>query len=134
MTKDVFEFPVVGMNYIKSSGTIVDFLEEGDVLKLEADPENIFDVDAIKVISLKLNKEIGYVPNKGYSCRHCWEPAPANEDACPKCNQTWDYNVKGGLATRLAQRKCLTKNYACFIFNKDSSNKYAPVTVKLIVE
>jgi len=132
--KDKFEFPVVGMNYVKSSGTIIDFLEEGDVLELKHDPDNMYDVDAIKVVSVKLKKEIGYVPNKGYSCRHCWSHAPADKDSCPSCGASWDFKVKGGLATRLINRKCLDKQYACFIIDKKEDNKLAPVTVKLVVE
>jgi hypothetical protein len=130
--KDILEFPVVGSKYIEDISLLLYLLEEGTVLRLEREPTNEFDINAIKV--LMKEEHIGYVPNKGMSCKHCWTPRTLQEASCSSCGAGWDFVINGGLATRLIMTGALEKDYACVVKTVTRGNKFSPVMAKLILE
>jgi hypothetical protein len=132
--KDVLEFPVVGTNYIDGAALTVSLLHEGAPVQLVPEPTNQFDSNAIKVMAFANSEHIGYVPNKGMSCSHCWTPITLKETGCPSCGAGWDFVVEGGLATRLLKTKVLEGNYGAYVKAITVGERFSPVRVKLILE
>lgn len=132
--KDIIEFPAVGTNYIAGALHTVSLLTKGAVLKLVHEPTNQYDSNAIKVMAFADSEHIGYVPNKGMSCSHCWNHISLSDTGCPSCGAGWDFVVKGGLATRLIQTKSLDSDHGCYVKEIDSNDKFSPVKVKLVLE
>lgn len=53
-------FKVAGVSFCK---TVVKTLDQGQVLKLEKDPDNKYDSNAIKILNLE-NQMVGFVPKQ----------------------------------------------------------------------
>lgn len=132
--KDIIEFVVVGTMYIEGAFLNAYLLQEHSVLTLEPEPTNKYDAHAIKVMAFDGSEHLGYVSNQGTSCSHCWTHVGPKEICCSSCGAGWDYVVKGGLATRLIMTKSLERNIACFVKSIDLTNKFSPITAKLILE
>ena len=132
--KDKIEFPVVGTGYIDGAVLVAQLLQEGAILTLEAEPENKFDPNAVKVLAFEKGEHIGYIPNKGMSCSHCWTHISTTDTGCPNCGAGWDFVVAGGLATRLVMTKSLEKGVACLVKCVDQKDKFSPVRAQLILE
>lgn len=126
--KDIIKFPVSGVKHYLLDFDTLGKIQEGTILSLEAEPSNTYDEYAIKVL---LNDNlIGYVPNKGYSCRYCYSHRDLDEPLCYTCGATWDAALKGGLAFRLTMVKALNKPYACYV----ESIKGQTIMAKLVLE
>lgn len=130
--KDIIEFPVVGTRFTEMGFNSIDKLIVGSVLTLSHDKDNLFDHNAIKVLSG--TTAIGFIPNKGYSCTGCWAHVGVNDNMCSTCGACWDFIVAGGLATRLLRNQSLTKDYGCYVKEINLLDKFAPIKAKLILE
>lgn len=133
MIKDTFIFPVVGTVYSKGGVLMARLLHEGNFLKLVAEPDNVKDRNAIKVIAFG-DEEIGYVPNRGMSCSNCWSAIKTDDQFCPQCNADWGSFIEGGLATRLTKLDILSKPHVCLVDSLDKISEFSIVKAKLIIE
>lgn len=127
--KDILSFPIVGTAYCNPSS--IQDLEEGMILQLVSEPENIYDSDAVKVLYNGIH--VGYVPNRGFTCTNCWMYFPSKAAYC-SCGASWDQVIAGGLATRLTKTKALLRSYACLVATVDNTSYVPKVTVKLVLE
>ena len=127
--KDIIDFPVVGGKYTpnfewsKKIGI-------GSLLELVPDPGSEFDSYAIKVI--QAGKWIGYVPNRGRSCTHCWSPIYSGDHYCSACGSGYEMITTGGLALRMHMIRLFDKNYAVTVTDVDPLDKENPVKVRLM--
>lgn len=128
--KDVITFPIVGSKFTDGSPASIS-LEAGVILRLELEPDNVYDPYAVKVYAG--DKHIGYVPNKGMSCNQCWSYIAPTDQFCPKCDASYDAFVRGGLAYRLVASGALTRPYGCWL-DTVSTSEYSPWSAKLILE
>jgi hypothetical protein len=122
--------PVVGTTYIKQGYEFCLSLQKGDIVELVPDPKNQYDEDAIKVFVK--DTQIGFIPNQGLTCGHCWHAVSTQTFMCNNCSES-DNIVSKGLATRIIKQGLLTKNYGAIVDVIKSSSKTAPVIIKLVV-
>lgn len=132
--KDIIEFPVVGTAFLVGAVFTAQLLQEGAILNLIAEPENKFDKNAIKVLAFSNSEHIGYIPNKGMSCSHCWTHISLKDTGCPNCGAGWDFVIEGGLATRLIMTQALTKDFACYVKSINKEDRFSPIKAKLVLE
>lgn len=124
-------FPIVGIKYAQDVDKLEYLLSEGTHLTLVSEPTNIVDSNAIKVMAYDNSEHIGYVPNKGYTCSHCWNPIDL-ENGCLQCG-TWEFVIVGGLATRLTKTDAL-KKYVCFVQKLQLENKFSPAIARIMID
>lgn len=117
---------VVGAYFFPTSQFCLGLIEEGDALKLEADPSNNFDEYAITINWQGV--PIGYVPNKGTTCPECANNCRADMKHCPKCGSKG--LIRKGLAYRLHLLEVLDQEYVCFV-SKVESGSDIPITFEI---
>ena len=127
--RDIQDFPVVGGRYTSNFEWSKHILC-GSPLDLIAEPDNPVDKYAVKV--LHAGRHIGYVPNKGQSCSHCWRHVPAGESSCPYCYSGFDMLVEGGLARRILGANVLKREHATTVIEVDQFDNAVPVKGRLI--
>lgn len=122
------ETPVVGAQYLPGAIDYCRALQAGVPVTLEHDPENKFDNCAVKVIVNDV--EIGFLPNKGYSCSVCWAPVDSKQFVCKECSS--DLIEKGGVATRLVRGNRLNSSLAAYITNVNLTSETTPIVIKIV--
>lgn len=122
-------FPVVGAAYTVRGLAFSLTLEHGVPLDLVPEPTNEFDKYAIRVQWDKIH--LGYVPNKGFSCKHCFTASDPYQTECLNCGAPFIDMEKGGLAYRLINCQVLEKPFACVVEKVDRSNERTPLFAKL---
>lgn len=100
----------------------------GDQVQLIPETGNVFDSDAIQVIFN--NKPIGYVPNRGESCRTCWTHIRPGT-LCSNCGDQTE-PIKGGLATRLKGSGSLGKPYVAVVEDLDLNK--LKINIYMVIE
>ena len=58
-----FYSKIVGSTFIQNGQELLSALKEGDMLSLEPEPENPYDVNAIKVLNCE-GKKLGFIPKE----------------------------------------------------------------------
>ena len=124
-----FDFPVVGTGYKEGAYEIASTLSVGSVLGLVPEPDNPYDVFAIKVCFK--GACLGYVPNKGFSCAKCWSAIDPKFYTCKTCGGGGDNFVKGGLATRISQKGLLELPHGCYVSAVNVQSKTTPLMAKI---
>lgn len=124
--KDFVEFPVVGAKYTPAGTSVSSAIELGDLLTLVPDAANPADPDAIKVYWH--GRWVGYVPNRGSTCRECLTAVPKFSKWCPNCGAS-DV-VPGGLATRLRKVGAFERSFLVHV----SENQEGWITATLIFD
>lgn len=128
--KNEIEFPVVGSQYILGGIELSKSLEIGDQLTLIREPDNEYDKSAVAVFFS--GKKLGYVPNRGTSCKQCWSHIGKEHYVCPNCGGV-DF-VKGGLATRLIGSKFIDLPYTCTVYDVNPESENVVIKVLMIIE
>lgn len=114
------DFHVVGVKFLPPQSYVeLQSLKEGDFLDLVAQPDNVFDPLAVGVFSNGI--QVGFVPNKGYSCPRCYKPVDLKSPACALCGETGVATY--GLAGRLTKGKFLEESVKVFVTGVDDVRK-----------
>jgi len=113
-------FPVVGTQYLDTyANDYAKLLKPGTPVELVPEPDNAYDKYAIMVVVDDIH--IGYVPNKGYSCKECACPVDSFGYACKNCGSAYNI-VQGGLAMRIILSNVL-ENYVAYVEEKVSGKR-----------
>ena len=127
--QDRIAFPLIGSRYIPGALDFINTIVVGnEPVELVPEPDNIHDPETIKVYVY--NTFIGYVPNKGYTCKHCGGSFDFDTVSCINCCYT-DFE-NGGVAHRLHRLDIFNSNYQaiCEKFERPIS---ATMLLKIIV-